>query len=81
MDKYWKLIPAWSLEALLKILPYRIEEIIGHKIELTIFKLDGGWTIIYRDNKYFQHGPSCVSSSLIDACVEMIIKLKKENLL
>ena len=66
-------IPCWSLAALLAILDYP---------QLSKDKLGSGkegWMVsVYPDNCRFD---SCWHDNPIDACVEMIIKLKEDNLL
>ena len=72
-DKYWELIPCWSLAALLNILDYP---------QLSKDKLGSGktgWMVsVYPDNCRYD---SCWHDNPVDACVEMIIKLKENNLL
>lgn len=71
-------IPCWSLAALLQMLPY----CIGGKYGLMLGKLagDDGWYVCYGDeNNVDKH--YVVNSNLLDACVEMIYKLKENNLL
>ena len=64
-------IPCWSLAALLDILP----PIEGFRpiidLDINLIRYEGN----YRDKLCFN------GNNLIDACVEMIIKLNKENLL
>lgn len=66
-DKYWELIPCWSLAALLNVLPYpqSSKDKIGINKE--------GWMVsVYPDNCRYD---SCWHDNLVDACVEMILKL------
>ena len=60
-------IPCWSLAALLDVLPVRLEML-----------RDGKWNaMISRDGE----ARSTVNDNPIDACVELIIKLKEMDLL
>ena len=68
----------WSLTALLNILPHCIDDIY----DLVLGKLSDnkGWYVMYDDIDHFVF-LYIAKSNLIDACVEMIIKLKEEDLL
>ena len=63
-------IPCWSLEALLDVLPFP-----------SLHSTSMGW----RCDSYNEEGTSCIfgepSNNPIDACMEMILKLYKLNLL
>ena len=67
-DKYWKLIPCWSLAALLNVLPpyYQLQT------------QDDGIGILcsYKGNTII-----VAANSSVDACVDMIIKLHEQNIL
>ena len=69
----WDCMPAWSLSALLVVLPYP---------QLSKDKLGSGkegWMVsVYPDNCRYD---SCWHDNPIDACIEMIDKLKGFNLL
>lgn len=74
-----KCYPAWSLVALLQMLPHCIDD----EYWLTLGPLTGnsGWYICYEDDfdqsfKYY-----IAKSNLIDACVELILKLHEQKLL
>ncbi len=80
-DKYWKLIPCWSLVALLDIFPCSKESPI---VNLT----RGGWNPSFTrrwfatwedENKNILY--SCDGASPIDAVVELIMKLHEQKLL
>lgn len=68
-----KLLPCWSLAALLDVLPYP---------QLSKDKLGSGkegWMVsVYPDNCRYD---SCWHDNTVDACVEMILKLHELNLL
>lgn len=73
-DKYWKLIPCWSLAALINYLP----------LEFSINKqTDGVDTYCYiascdcRKRDIYTHR----HINLVDACVEMLLKLNELKLL
>ena len=80
-DKYWELIPCWSLAALLNILPVSCDDeqhclaLINHnpneKTE---------WLCAYEDDKG-NLMMECYADNQIDACVAMIDKLHEQNLL
>ena len=65
-----KFYPAWSLAALLNILPYP-----------SLLKTFSGW----RCDSYYKEGNTCMlgesADNQIDACYEMIIRLHELNLL
>lgn len=71
-------IPCWSLSALLNILPHCIDDIY----DLVLGKLSDnkGWYVMYDDIDHFVF-LYIAKSNLIDACVEMILKLKEEDLI
>lgn len=83
-------VPCWSLAALLDILPNKIvsnetafeeedaegiNDIYYKRIESTE---DGRYMCCYSGNGYKY---KYVADNMVDACVEMIVKLKKQNLL
>lgn len=76
-------IPCWSLAALLKILP--IEAYI--EIDNVCCTLDisrdtlGKWFVSYHNKSYGSSLVTCSNKELIDACVEIILKLKEKNLI
>jgi hypothetical protein len=71
-------LPCWSLAALLNILPHCIDD----RYNLVLGKLSDnkGWYVMYDDIDHFVY-LYIAKSDLIDACVEMIIKLHEEKLL
>jgi hypothetical protein len=78
-DKYWKLIPCWSLAALLSVIPKRIKE-------YNILRIDIGeedFAIWYDEIGYGVNTefPDITKASAVDACAEMIVKLKEKNLI
>jgi len=74
--------PCWSLAALLSIIP---QEIFDGKYIIDITEgCDGKWVITYDyiDNKSLSfYGLSSSASNLVDACTDIIIKLKERNIL
>lgn len=82
-DKYYHLISCWSLAALLNVLPN------NEHTETTLSR--GGWKIEpieYVDNWWCEYEDeihtknfSTSANNPVDACVEMILKLKEKNLL
>lgn len=71
-------IPAWSLSALLQIMPHCIDDKYG----LGLAKLYGndGWYVCYGDENNVDK-QYVVKSNLLDACYEMILKLHTEKLI
>ena len=63
-------VPCWSLEALLNVIPY---------CSLRRF-VDGNW-IVAAELSFKGYRESLPNKSAVDACVELIIKLHKQNLL
>lgn len=72
-------IPCWSLAALLKVLPHSLDD--RYTLQLGYPPGDGDWYIMYVDTSGFIKSPAVVHSNLLDACVEMILKLKEKDLL
>ena len=75
-------IPAWSLAALINIIPQEIFD--GEYIVNITEGRDNKWIITYdhyehRDHSYY--GLSTGADNLVDACTDIIIKLKERNLL
>lgn len=70
--------PCWSLAALLEVLPHHIDD----RYDLVLGKLSDniGWYVMYDDIDHFVF-LYIAKSDLIDACYEMILKLKEKNLL
>lgn len=72
-NKYYEILPAWSLAILLDLLPYpqlSKDKIGNDKI---------GWMVsAYPNNCRYD---SCWHDNPIDACMEMILRLHKQNLL
>ena len=71
-----EIIPCWSLTALLCVLP----DEVGDNHYLTLNKEGKEYCCCYEDNNgnSFRH---TFADNLVDACVEMIIKLHEQNLL
>lgn len=69
-------IPAWSLSALLNVMPDRIDD----SYFLTLDKEGKEYCCCYEDinGNSFRHE---FGNNPIDACIEMILKLKEKNLL
>lgn len=74
--------PCWSLAALLGVLESEIYDEDGNTYELKIEK-EGTWWWIEYIERYGEASPIETNSTeeLIDACYEMIVKLKELNLL
>lgn len=73
-------LPAWSLIALLRIIPKRIKDLNLLRIDIS----DNDFAIWYDD---VSNGcvnetlPDITMESAVDACYEMIVKLKEQNLI
>lgn len=66
-------IPCWSLAALLSVLP---EGIIENYYAPYLQKENGKYSIAYGDDELL-----CIADNPIDACYEVILKLRQLNLL
>ena len=75
-------MPAWSLAALLEILPDEIIDDNGYNILINIEKYDLKYKVTYFTDLNFSDRISTDEyENLVDACVEMILKLHEQNLL
>ena len=75
-------IPTWSLASLLEILPDEIIDDNDDKIQIDIRKYDLKYLIAYRNDLNWSDTISTDEyDNLVDACVEMILKLHEEILL
>lgn len=74
--------PCWSLAALLEIIPERLYDKDGYSYDIEITKQNGLCYINYEPNgRGYQFEGSGPADTMVDACVEMINKLKEVNLL
>lgn len=75
-------LPCWSIAALLDVLEGEIYDEDGNTYELKIEKEGTWWYITYLE-RYDEtnHIETSSTEELIDACYEMIVKLKELNLL
>lgn len=73
-------VPAWSLTALLKVMPSEIKDNHYLTLEKETFETSDEYCCCYEDcnGNSFKH---CFSNNPIDACYEMIIKLHEQNIL
>ena len=76
-------IPCWSLAALLKVLPIEVYIEIDNVCCTLDISRDtlGKWFVSYHNKSYGSSLVTCSSKELIDACHEMIVKLKEKKLL
>ena len=74
--------PCWSLAALISVLPKEVE-IDGQRYAPCLFPIQDKWLLKlwYNSNHTITSPIAIFSDNLIDACVEMIEKLHKLNLL
>ena len=81
-DEYYDMkdwaIPCWSLAALLQIMPHCIDDI--YYLVLGKLSDNKGWYVMYDDIDHFVY-LYIAKSDLIDACVEMILKLHEQKLI
>jgi len=78
--KHW--IPCWSLAALLNIIPQEIFD--GEYIINITEGINNRWVITYDHNENRNHsyyGLSTSADNLVDACTDIIIKLKERNII
>jgi len=75
-------IPIWSLAALISVLPKEVE-IDGQRYAPCLFPIQDKWLLKlwYNSNHTITSPIAIFCDNLIDACVEMIFKLKEKNLL
>ena len=76
-DTFWELIPAWSLSALMEILPAGIKNYTLHIIKDNVIK---GYFCSYR-NKKNEVFVSTSGFNVVDAVFEMICYLKENKLI
>lgn len=75
-------IPAWSLAALLEILPDEIVDDNGYNILLNIEKYDLKYRVSYfTDLNWSDKITTDEYECLVDACVEMVVKLHEQKLI
>ena len=74
-------IPCWSLAALLDVLPKVYYPVKDHPTYLTLGKPKDKWCALYFDVTGMQDGEQTLADNLVDACYEMILKLKEQKLL
>lgn len=72
-------IPCWSLAALLNVLPKIYYPVKDHKTDLILGKPKDKWCVLYWDTTGMQHGEETLGDNPVDACVDMIVKLKENN--
>ena len=70
--------PCWSLAALLQMMPHCIYD--RYDLVLGKFSDNKGWYVTYDDIDHFTRF-YVTHSNLIDACVEMIVTLKENDLI
>lgn len=76
-----KVVPCWSLAALLSVLPKKYYPIKDHETDLILGKPKDKWCVLYWDTTGMQQGEQTKADNLVDACYEMIVKLKEMNLI
>ena len=76
-----KCYPAWSLVALLDQLEDVIVDENGYNYQLQIIKEGVQYYLVYEGVDDFASYDTSLFDDLVDACVEMILKLKEKDLL
>ena len=76
-----QIIPCWSLAALLDQLEDVICDNDGYMYQLQIIKEGVQYYLIYEGQDDFASYNTSLYDDLVDACVEMILKLKEKDLL
>lgn len=76
-NKYWELIPCWSLSSLLDMLPTLDERNPGFCKDVRCDK----WHVYYHSTATLSIIDTERYDNIIDACYEMILKLHKQKLL
>lgn len=74
-------IPCWSLSALLNVLPKIYYPVKDHKTDLILGKPKDKWCVLYWDTTGMQHGEETLGDNPVDACADMIVKLKEKNMI
>ena len=74
-------IPCWSLAALLNVLPKIYYPVKDHKTDLILGKPKDKWCLLYWDTTGMQDGEETLGDNPVDACVDMIVKLKEKNMI
>ena len=74
-------IPCWSLAALLNVLSKIYYPVKDHKTDLILGKPKDEWCVLYWDTTGMQHGEETLGDNPVDACVNMIVKLKEKNMI
>lgn len=80
-NKYLNIIPAWSLAALLDVIPYTIYKSDNEFYRLGIDKGYDDYAIWYNNNGFTITDLDVTSDNFVDACVAMIEKLHEQKLL
>lgn len=74
-------LPCWSLAALLDQLEDVVVDENGYEYQLQIIKEDVQYYLVYEGVDDFASYDTPLFDDLVDACVEMIVKLKEKDLL
>lgn len=75
-------IPTWSLASLLEVLPEEITDDKGYKVYIDVRKYNSKYQIAYyTDINWSDTITTDEYDNLVDACVEMILKLHEQKLL
>ena len=81
-EHYIEIIPCWSLASLLEQLPYEVCDDDGNSVYLQINKEDDVYQLVYTDPYGdFESIETDRYEHFVDACIELILKLNKLNLL
>lgn len=80
-NKYLNIIPAWSLAALLNVIPYTIYKSDNEFYRLGIDKGYNDYAVWYNNNGFTITDLDVASDNFVDACYEMIIRLNELKML
>ena len=82
INPLFEVIPCWSLAALLEQLDDRITDEDGNDYNLTIIKENLQYQLYYHDSwGQAEDIETDYYDDMIDACYEMVLKLKEKDLL
>lgn len=80
-NEYDAELPCWSLAALINLLPSSLKDETGIEFSLSMDKEYIEYSNHNFSSLYSTYMHTCGNDNLIDACYEMILELKKLNLL
>lgn len=79
--KIKQVLPCWSFEALLKVMPISIEEVKDHKVDLILGHPKDKWCLAYFDWTGLQQGHSTTGDTPLEAAYNMAVWLLENGYL